>query len=396
MPDTDTHPTSTWTAVSNDRSLEFATQALAAGTGPVGIDTERASGFRYSNRAFLVQVYRRGAGAFLIDPTKVSSFLPLSQAIAEEEWILHAADQDLPSLAELDLRPNLLFDTELASRLLGYERVGLGAVTERLLGIELAKAHSAVDWSTRPLPPEWLEYAALDVLVLPDLRDAIRSELSASGKLTYASEEFEEVRTRPSRPAPAEPWRRLSGINALRGARQLAVARELWLARDRLARERDTAPGRLIPDASIVAATLANPRSRGALAKLSTFRGRASRSELTRWWDAIMAGKTTQQLPGPAPRDPDAIPHHRNWPQRFPEAAARLQAARAGLTHEAESQHIPLENLLKPALLRVLAWNPPQHSSPDAIADRLTELGARPWQISIVSPIISAAFVDTL
>src|SRR5690606_18481791 len=113
--------------------------------------------------AYLVQVNRRGAGTFLFDPTELDSFRPLAEAIAGEEWILHSAGQDLACLEALGLVPERLFDTELASRLLGFERVGLGAIVERLLGIHLRKAHSAADWSTRPLPGPWLEYAALDV-----------------------------------------------------------------------------------------------------------------------------------------------------------------------------------------------------------------------------------------
>ena len=49
--------------------------------------------------------------------------------------------------------------------------MGLGAVVEDTLGIALAKAHSASDWSTRPLPQSWLEYASLDVEHLVDVRD---------------------------------------------------------------------------------------------------------------------------------------------------------------------------------------------------------------------------------
>ncbi|MFP3786449.1 HRDC domain-containing protein, partial [Burkholderia sp. SIMBA_024] len=91
-------------------------------------------------------------------------------------------------------------------------------------------------------------------------------------------------------PVRHEPWRRLSGIHSIRGIRNLAVARELWLSRDALARELDTAPGRLVPDASLTAAAKAMPESKRALAALREFTGRASRSELDRWWAAIEAG----------------------------------------------------------------------------------------------------------
>lgn len=380
--------------VTDDAELRRASALIAGGSGPFGVDTERASGFKYSNRAYLVQVFRRGAGTFLFDPVGITDFSPLAQALAGDEWVLHAADQDLPSLAEIGLVPERLFDTELASRLLGLERVGLGAVTHELLGIELAKAHSASDWSTRPLPEPWLEYAALDVALLPDLRDAVEERLESAGKRQFAEQEFEAVRLKEPKPKAADPWRKLSGGNRLRAPRQLAMARELWTARDDFARAKDVAPGRLLPDASIIAAVTANPRSAGELASLKTFRGRASRSELDRWWKAILRGKTTEDLPGPKKREPGTIPSHRGWAQRHPEAADRLVELRAVVTAEAERQHMPPENLIAPALVRELAWAPPTDPSPEGVANRLADLGARPWQLALVAPILSTVFVD--
>ncbi|WP_193750714.1 ribonuclease D [Leucobacter chromiiresistens] len=383
-----------WTMVVDDEGLATAAGALAAGSGPVAVDAERASGFRYGGEAYLVQVHRAEAGTFLIDPIGIPDFSPLQRAIGDAEWIFHAASQDLPCLASIGLVPSRIFDTELAARLLGFERVGLGAIVERLLGIALEKAHSAADWSQRPLPAEWLEYAALDVVLLPELRSVIAAELDAQGKTDFAVQEFEAVRLRPEKPRPEEPWRKLSGSHALKTPRALALSRELWEARDGLARERDVAPGRLIPDSSIVAASVANPRSPGDLARLRDFKGRASRTELKRWWAAILRGKTTEDLPGQKPRDPDSIPHHRFWAQRDPAAAARLESVRSAIDAEAEARRIPVENLLTPDTLRRLVWRPPADPTSENIARRLTELGARDWQVGITAPIIADAFVD--
>lgn len=255
-----------------------AVAAIAAGHGPVAVDAERASGYRYSQRAYLIQVFRRGAGAFLFDPIPIGDFSELQAAIVDEEWLFHAASQDLPCLQEVGLVPTRIFDTELGARIAGFPRVGLGAVVEQLLGITLAKAHSAADWSTRPLPQSWLVYASLDVELLPDLRDALAERLDEAGKTRIAQEEFDAVLHRAPKPARAEPWRRLSGMHALRGARALAIARSLWLARDEYARQADIAPGRTIPDAAIVAAAAAAPESRAELGALKAFTGRASRS----------------------------------------------------------------------------------------------------------------------
>lgn len=384
-----------WSLIGDSAGLEYAAELLDAGTGPVGVDAERASGFRYGGDAYLVQVHRRGAGTFLFDPVTIDGFEPLAEAIGQEEWILHSASQDLACLEAIGLVPPRLFDTELASRLLGFERVGLGALVERLLGVRLDKAHSSADWSKRPLPESWLEYAALDVALLPELRDAVARELGLQRKVEFAEQEFEAVRTRPAKPQLADPWRRLTGGNRLKSPRELAIARELWYARDELARSSDVAPGRLLPDASIVVAAAAQPRSAGQLASISEFKGRTSRSELNRWWSAILRGKTTDEMPPLVKREPGSIPHHRGWAQRHPEAAARLATAREAVAAEAERQSIPVENLLTPDLLRRLAWDPPSPASPDAVSDRLRELGARDWQIALVAPLISTAFVET-
>ncbi|NEN06353.1 ribonuclease D [Diaminobutyricibacter tongyongensis] len=372
-----------------------ATEAIAAGTGPIAVDAERASGFRYSQRAYLIQIFRRDAGTFLFDPPAVGRFDELDAAIADDEWVLHAATQDLACLREVGLDPAHIFDTELAARLLGMPRVGLGTVVEELLGIHLAKEHSAADWSTRPLPEPWLNYAALDVELLPDLRDAMAALLAEAGKTEIAAQEFDDELQRDLKPARAEPWRRLSGVHSIRGLRNLAVARELWLARDELARQTDIAPGRLVPDASLTAVARILPESKRALASLREFNGRASRTELDRWWAAIEAGRTTTDLPvmrGNA----DSLPPPRAWADRNPEADARLKAARAAIAELSERVAIPVENLLTPETLRRIAWSPPTDPTAAAIGDSLAHLGARPWQIEATSQVIAQSFVDAV
>ncbi|HWM15242.1 MAG TPA: HRDC domain-containing protein, partial [Microbacterium sp.] len=286
-----------YTVITDAAGLADAVATLSAGVGPVAVDVERASGFKYSQRAYLVQVFRRNAGVFLFDPPAVGDFAPLQSAIGGEEWVLHAASQDLPSLRELGLEPTTMFDTELAARLLGHARVGLGAVVEDTLGITLAKAHSASDWSTRPLPQSWLEYAALDVEYLVDVRDALVAELAEQGKTDYAQEEFDAVLARAPKQAREDPWRRLSGLHTVRGRKALAVARELWTAREDYARAQDIAPGRLVPDRALVAALLADPKTKQELAQVKEFTGRASRSQLDRWWAAFETGRASTDLP---------------------------------------------------------------------------------------------------
>lgn len=370
-----------------------AVAAIAAGTGPIAIDAERASGFKFSQRAYLIQVFRRGSGVFLFDPPAIGMFTELNDLIRDEEWVLHAASQDLACLREVGLDPTRIFDTELGARLAGLPRVGLGTVVEDLLGVHLNKEHSAVDWSTRPLPQSWLVYAALDVELLVDLRDAMESLLSEAGKAEIAAQEFGAVLAREAKVTKGEAWRRLSGLHTVRGAQNLAVARELWEARDSFARETDTAPGRLVPDSSLVAAAKTMPESKQALAALREFNGRASRSELSRWWAAVEAGRISTDLP--ALRVPtDAMPPPRVWSDRNPVADKRLKIARAAITDVSTQLLIPVENLLTPELLRRLAWVPPVALDLESMQSGLAMLGARPWQIAAIAQVIVDAFVD--
>ena len=379
--------------VSDQQALLRAADALAAGAGPVAVDAERASGYRYGQAAYLVQLRREGAGTFLVDPVSCPDLSPIGRAIDGEEWVLHAAGQDLPCLAGVGLRPTRLFDTELGARLAGLPRVGLGAVVEQLLGLSLAKEHSAVDWSTRPLPESWLRYAALDVEVLIDLRNALADLLHDQGKLEWAAQEFAAIAAAPTPSPRVDPWRRTSGVHRLRSRRQLALVRELWRTRDALARKRDLSPGRLLPDAAVVEAAAASPRSVDELLRLPGFRGPAGRRHAKVWLEALARGRHVpdEDLP-PHSLPSDGPPPPRAWADRDPDAAARLAFARAALTDLSERCGVPVENLLTPDTVRRLMWSPPL---PEALDATLTAYGARPWQIELVGPVLREALAET-
>lgn len=372
--------------ITGSAALQSAATALAGGTGPIAVDAERASGYRYGQRAYLVQIRRNGSGSFLVDPVAFDDLSPLADAINDAEWVLHAASQDLPCLAEIGLRPRELFDTELAGRLLGHPRVGLGAMTESVLGIGLEKGHAAADWSTRPLPEDWLRYAALDVEVLIDLRDALAAELDEAGKTDWAREEFAAIAAAPPATPRVDPWRRTSGMHKVRKPRQLAVIRELWLARDELARQRDTAPGRILPDIAIVSAAVEQPATREALVALPIFGGKANRRQADRWMAAIDHARTCPDAELPATTlISDAPPPARSWNDKNPEAAARLAVLRPAIAALADEHHLPTENLLTPDTVRRVAWEPPEDCSETGIAARLQSHGARQWQIDLTA-----------
>ncbi|MGY1712569.1 HRDC domain-containing protein [Geodermatophilus sp. SYSU D00758] len=378
--------------VETSTALVDYADALRAGTGPVAVDAERASGYRYGQRAYLVQLRRAGAGTGLVDPVPLPDLSVLQAAIADAEWVLHAANQDLPCLAEVGLVPTRIFDTELAARLAGLPRVGLGAVVESLLGYSLQKGHSAADWSTRPLPEEWLVYAALDVEVLVELRDALAALLEEQGKTEWARQEFEAVLA-AGPPAPrVDPWRRTSGVHGLRNRRQLGMLRALWQARDELARRRDVAPGRVLPDAAMVSAVQADPRDEAALLELPVFRGRANRKLVGTWFGALARGRSLPEaeLP-PHSRPGDGPPPANRWADRDPAAATRLQKARAALAALSEQHAVPVENILSPDLVRRLMWTPPEPRDPDAVAAVLRAGGAREWQVALTLDALTDA-----
>ena len=379
--------------------IKAAAALLARGHGPFAVDAERASGFRYSNRAYLIQIRRAGAGTVLIDPVShggesLTVLRPVAEVMASDEWILHAADQDLPCLAEVGMRPPAVYDTELAGRLAGFDRVNLAAMTQRLLGVGLAKGHGAADWSRRPLPAAWLNYAALDVEVLIDLRAAIAAELAEQGKTAWAAEEFDYLRSAGGQNPPMtrrDRWRRTSGIHKVRNERGLAAVRELWTVRDEIAQRRDIAPGRILPDSAIIEAAAADPKTLDELVALPIFGGKRQRLSASTWLAALQIAR---ENPGPAEETdpPNGPPPPARWARRRPEAAARLDATRSALRALSEQVAVPTENLVTPELVRRLCWDWEGANDVAAAIDEFLAAGqARNWQRELTVPVLAAA-----
>jgi ribonuclease D len=378
--------------VMTEEALGRVIKAFAAGTGPVAVDAERASGYRYGQRAYLVQLRREGAGTALIDPIACPDLSALDAALADTELVLHAANQDLPCLDEVGLVPRRLFDTELAGRLLGHPRVGLGSMAQTVLGFSLEKGHSAADWSTRPLPDDWLRYAALDVELLVELRDALHAELVEAEKLDWALEEFTAILTAPPKPPRSDPWRRTSGIHRVRNRRALAIVRELWEARDQIAQERDMSPGRVLSDAAIIELALTAPRTPADLTALATMRNRGTRRHLSAWLRSISTARELPESEQPEQNQPgDGPPPAHRWAERDPEAAKRLSTTRAVVSALADEHHLPSENLLQPDAVRRLTWGPPAELTTEAVTAALRDLGARNWQVELVAVPVARA-----
>ena len=391
--------------VATPEALLHTIEALAAGTGPVAVDAERAHGFRYSQRAYLLQLRRAGSGTHLIDPIAfghtdddgafvAADLSELRRVIVDAEWVVHAASQDLPCLFEVGLLPTRIFDTELAARLLGYPRVALGTMIEQTFGVRLLKEHSAADWSTRPLPTDWLRYAALDVELLVELRDALAAELDAQGKRAWAEQEFAALVAGAGVPARrrTDPWRRTSGIHRVRTRRGLGLVESLWYARDAIARRLDRAPGRILPDAAISEVAEASTPGREALRRVPAFSRRQAKRFESDWLAAIGA---VEQLPDtelPALHlAADGPPQTRVWASKNPEAATRLARVREALTARAKELDLPVENLLTPEHVRRLTWTPPEELTRESVDAVLVACGARPWQRDLTVDVLTAA-----
>jgi len=376
--------------VDNNAELEKYIEVLSK-ANVLAIDAERASGFRYGQKAYLIQVALEDVGIYLLDtvPNYDETLANnLRTQINSKTWIIHAASQDIPCLSEYGFHPVKILDTELAGRLLGYPKVSLGVLCEQLLGFSLAKEHSAVDWSERPLPQAWLNYAALDVDVLFELWSQVDLALSTANKKEIAEEEFEFL----TKPLVKEPkidrWRSVTGIHEIKDQRQLTIVRALWQAREELAREKDVSPGRLVPDQSLVAAVKASPRSKSELASLRSFSGRASRTYLDLWWAAYEKGNQTHDLAELRVKS-TGIPNHRNWPSKFPEANIRLQWAKRLLKGQSEKLEIPVENLITPEIVRTICFSPEEFelNPSQYLKSRLV----RNWQIDEVVPVLLEA-----
>ena len=390
-----------------DTAAKFqdALAQLSQGYGPFAVDAERASGFRYSARAYLIQIKRNDGGLHLIDPIPFGPghelFTKLNSLMNTDEVILHASTQDLPCLRELGINPIKLFDTELAGRIAGLPRVGLGPLLETLMGVSLAKEHSAADWSARPLPNEWLTYAALDVELLVELRDRMYEILKSSNKLSWALEEFGAILKAPPAPPRVDPWRRTSGMHKVKRRDQLAIIKELWIARDKVAAEQDIAPGKLLNDSAIVELAMAAAVTKKEFEKALRPLGLRARwlENLPLWLSSISVALSLPEDQWPAMRtNADTLPPIKLWRDKFPEKYAPLSHARAVIELIAQENEIPVENLITPEYVRRVCWKPPTGAtevlSLQAVERALIELGARQWQINLVAPALALALLE--
>lgn len=398
---------------------------LAACDGPLAADAERASTYRYSHQDYLLQLRRTGSRTYLLDIPALRKagvrLADITDRLSGVQWILHDGSQDLPSFRDLGLTIPSLFDTELAARLLGLSHPGLSHCTEYFLGYSLAKEHAAADWSYRPLPLDWRNYAALDVELLIGLRHAMLTDLKKEGKLGWAREDFSAILAKgmaPARPDP-EPWRHTSHISQLGADRRgLAIVRSLWTTRDRAARKLDISPLLLLRDTDIIEAARRKPHNKRQFEQIYCLNERVhihtgtDQDEMfaryiplqqqvspTRWRHAIERALRlpVSQLPSPsAPQEHigTAIPRSMKfWRLHQPNRYARLMAMRRRIASIAQDVHVPVELVVRPRLIRRICWD---EIPPQKVNGYLRENGALDWQVRLVGSSLASITMQGL
>jgi len=275
-------------------------------TGILALDTEGASFHRYVDRIYLIQLSTRETHA-IIDPLPIATPAGLGALVEDPavEIVFHDADYDLRLLRQdYGWQVRNVFDTRIAAQLLGLKAFGLAALLERSFGLKLDKKHQRADWSMRPLTADMLDYAAQDTMHLLGLRDVLRAELEAKGRLAWAAEEFARLETIGwAAEDPAAAFLRIKGARDLT-RRELAIFREVVQWRDATALALDRATFRVVGNETLFELARLAPRTRDALGKVKGM----PRGILERAGDAILAaiGRGLEVPEAELPRFPKA------------------------------------------------------------------------------------------
>jgi ribonuclease D len=302
----------------------------------LAVDTEAASFHRFIDRVYLLQISSRDETA-VVDPLAVESLAPLSLVLAdpEVEIVFHDADYDLRLLdREYGFRATAVFDTRIAAQLLNEPGVGLAALLEKYMGVRLDKRFQRADWSARPLSPEMLEYAASDTRYLPALRDILKAQLEARGRLGWAAEEFallDDIRWSPPNGEPG--YLRLKGAKALKG-RELAILRELHEWREGVAQRSDRATFRILNNEPMLTMSRQPPTD---MAALKTIPGIGGEQVERRGREILAAVKRGLEIPD---QDLPRIerPARRAYDPAFEARLERLKAVRNKLAARLDLQ----------------------------------------------------------
>lgn len=225
----------------------------------------------------------------------------------ERTFVLHGADYDVLSLRrDYDLVLGRVFDTMIAARFLGAPQLGLKALLQTELGVEIGKDEQRSDWGRRPLSAEQLEYAVRDTAHLLPLAERLEHKLKDAGRLAWLEEECELLRNKVPQPRSFDPegWRQIKGVKGLPEL-GLRAARAAYLWRDETAQRQDKAPFRVLGN-EVIAALAQRVAREGeeALRRLDRIRGLPKGSARHALAEAVSKG-LLQPLPPPGPRPPN-------------------------------------------------------------------------------------------
>ena len=272
----------------------------------LAFDTEADSFYHYFDKTCLVQVATRRQ-IYLIDPLACggpSELSPLGPIFASPDIvkIFHAAEYDIFVLKrDCGFVFNNLFDTMISAQLLGYPSVGLAGLAERHFGVKLPKEQQRSDWSHRPLSQRQLSYAASDVLYLIPLVEIVRKELRRARRMRWAEEEFAALTMRrwPDREFDPLGYLRIKGARKLE-PKALSILRELYLVRDRRAREIDRPPFKVLGNRTLIEISESQPKKLADLAKIRGITDLIIRRLGRQVMEAIRIGRKTEH--GPIPK----------------------------------------------------------------------------------------------
>ncbi len=363
--------------IDTPRGMERLRGALR-GTPLIAVDTEAAGYHRYHDRMCLLQVSTRSE-TFVVDALAVD-IAALGPQLADpaNETVLHDADYDLRLLdRDHGMRVRGLFDTKIAAQMLGESAIGLAGLAGKHLGVRLNKKHQRADWARRPLSQELIEYAADDTRHLPALRDALRAQLEATGRMHWAEEEFRLREGAEYAPVEnGDAWLRLKNTRDLKG-RQLAALRELHAWREDVARTRDVATFRVLSNEALVGIARALPGSEAGLAEVEAMPG----SLVGRYAEALLdAVRRAMELPA------GALPTRTRGPRRpppDPEFEALVDRLKAARDRAASELHMDRGFLMPRQQLEDLARLVPR----DATALRAVP-DLRAWQVEAVGDAV--------
>lgn len=339
----------------------------------IALDCEAAGFHRYSDRLCLVQISTEQA-TYIVDPLSVDPTDALKPVLEDPDVpvVMHGADFDLRLLdRDLDIRLRGLVDTQAAAAMLGEPALGLASLLEAHLDVHVSKKYQRADWAKRPLPEEMLAYAASDTRHLLELADLLTRRLDAEDRREWALEEYRELETIRFEEDDADPVTRVKGARDL-DDREVTALREALDWRDRIAREKDRAPFRVVGDRTLLAAARSRPRTPDELAALKGMNRSLARSEGL----ALLERFRSVERLAPAELRPYPAPEGNGRGRPPPEVEERMDRLKALRNARAKALGMDRGTLLPNATLMEIAL-----AAPDDLDALRRVPGIKEWQV---------------